>query len=114
MNINDSYHVIFTMQAMEELQEIYLYISRKLYAKVVANNLMKEINNKIMNLSIFPKLYSELKISKSKDNTYHKFIVKNYIIIYKVNDKKREVHVVHIFYARSNYIKKIYSRLFFI
>lgn len=114
MDINDNYHVIFTMKSMEELQEIYLYISKKLYDKVAANSLMKEINNKVMNLSIFPRLYSKLEIPKAKYNTYHKIVVKNYIIIYEVNEKRKKVYIIHIFYARSNYIKNLNSKLFLI
>ncbi len=110
MNINDKYQVIFTKQSRKEMKYIYHYISKTLYAKVPALQLMKEINSKVINLSIFPRLYCELKIPNSMGMEYRRLIVKNYIVIYRINDKKKEIYIVHIFHSKSDYQRKLYSK----
>ena len=45
MDINDNnYQVIFTKQSEREMKSIYWYISKTLYSKVSALQIMKDIN----------------------------------------------------------------------
>lgn len=113
MDINDNnYQVIFTKQSEREMKSIYWYISKTLYSKVSALQIMKDINSKIMHLSTFPRLYCELKIPNPKGIKYHRLVVKKYIVIYIVNEKKKTVYIIHIFHSKSNYQKRLYSKSF--
>ncbi len=112
MDINDNYQVIFTKQAKREIKSAYQYISKTLYAKTSALQLMKEINIKVENLTIFPRLYCELEIPNLKDIRYRRIVVKNYIIIYKVNENKKEIYILHIFHSKSDYQRKLNSKFF--
>lgn len=106
MDINDNnYQVIFTKQSEKEMKSIYNYISKTLYTRVSALQLMKDINSKVMYLSTFPRLYRELKIKNSNGVKYHRMVVKKYIVIYTVNEKKKAIYILHIFHSRSNYLK---------
>ncbi len=98
MDSSNCYKLIFTRKFVKEIDKIYEYIVDKLYSKNSANRLLLQINNNIKLITIFLKAYSKIK------NEYRKLIVKNYIIIFKVCEKRKEVHVVHIFYSKSNYI----------
>ena len=113
MDINDNtYQVIFTKQSEREMKSIYHYISKTLYSKVSAIQLMKDINSKVMHLSTFPRLYRELKIPNPKGIRYHKLAIKKYIILYIVDEKKKAVYIVHIFHSKSDYQKRLYSKWF--
>ena len=112
MDINDNYQVIFTKQSQKEINCIYQYISKTLCAKISTLQLMKEINSKVINLTIFPRLYCELKIPNSKGIEYRRIVVKNYIVIYRVNDRKKEIYLLHIFHSKSDYQRKLYSKFF--
>lgn len=35
---------------------------------------------------------------------YRKAIIKNYILVYRVDDKNKIVYILRIFYGRQNYI----------
>lgn len=107
MGINSEYDVVFTKQAFKELKQLYKYISNKLYAEKAAFELMRNINERIVNISFFPRMYSKLITEKSKYNKYRRIVFKNYIIVYKIHDKEKEVRIVHIFNSRSNYIEKL-------
>ena len=107
MGIKNGYKVMFTTQAAQELKEVYSYISNKLYSPKATLELMREINNKVVNISYFPRMYSRLITKKIKFNKYRKIVIKNYIILYQIHDIKREIEIVHIFNSKSNYIEKL-------
>jgi len=70
----------------------------------IANKFLKTIDNKIKILEMFPFAY---KLYKKEENfEYRKFIVKNYIIIYKINLKEKEIFISHIYNQKLNYNKK--------
>ena len=39
---------------------------------------------------------------------YHRFLFyKNYLALYSIDDKKKIVHILHIFYAKRDYAKSV-------
>ena len=103
MAINN-YSIWFTTNAKYELLEIYEYISNGLKSKITADNLMEEIEKKIIRLSIFP--YSCMKVrTKPRSTIYRKLNIKNYLILYKIDQYKKRVDIVHIFYSRRDYLE---------
>lgn len=85
----NNYYVSFTTNAKEELIEIYEYIDNNLKSKIAADNLMYEIENKILRLSIFPYSCMEI-VSKPRNTIYRKLLVKKYVILYKIDEKIKE------------------------
>lgn len=47
---NKVYTLKFTPKASEDLEDIYMYISSKLFAEIAANNLLEKIENSIVRL----------------------------------------------------------------
>ena len=80
---------------MLELDDIYLYIRDKLKETRIAENTIKKIRHKIKILTNFPLAYKLLR--KKQNLEYRKFIIKNYIIICKINLKEKEVNILHIY-----------------
>ncbi|MBQ2836025.1 MAG: type II toxin-antitoxin system RelE/ParE family toxin [Clostridia bacterium] len=70
----------------------------------MANKFLKAIDNKIKILETFPFAYELYK--KEENFEYRKLIVKNYIIIYKINLKDKKIKVLHIYNQKFNYNKK--------
>ena len=71
---------------------------------------VKNIKEKIKTLNIFPFAYKL--ILKTKNFEYRKFIIKNYIIIYKINIKEKEVNILHIYNQKQKIKnKKQYSQV---
>jgi len=83
---------------------IYEYIYDNLKEKKIADKLLKSIDNKIKVLEIFPFAHELYK--KEENFEYQKLIVKNYIIIYKINLKEKEIFISHIYNQKFNYNKK--------
>ena len=99
----NNYYVKFTNSAEEELIEIYEYISFILKSEITANKFVENVENKILRLSIFPYSCMEI-ISKPQNIQYRKLIVKNYVILYKINEENKRVDIVHIYYSRRDYL----------
>lgn len=99
-----NYVINYDNSFKRQMRNIYEYISENLKKKKIANKLLKTIDNKIKILEIFPFAY---KLYKKEENfEYRKLIVKNYIIIYKINLKEREIFISHIYNQKFNYYEK--------
>ena len=102
---NEPFEVEFTEQYIEELNEIYEYISNKLKENNIAKKLLKEVNQKVLNLETMPEKYMKIgKTDKLKRN-YHRMVVKNYVVLYTVDHKNRKVYVSSIVYGGKDYLK---------
>lgn len=82
---------------------IYSYIYFYLQAPKAAVNFRQNIIKLISNLYFFPYKYERL----SNYSNLRKISIKNYIIIYEVNEFSKQVYVLNIFYGGQNYLDKI-------
>ena len=98
------YEIEFTDECLEEIKEIYEYISKKLIAKEAAKRLMKIVKSRILNLS--KSLYLYMKIGKTDKlkREYHRIIIKNYVILYTIDENNKKVFISHMIYGKRNYL----------
>ena len=95
---------------MKELKKLYNYIKNELKEEDRAQKFIQRIMCKLKILEEFPKAYKLLK--KTKNFEYRKFIIKNYVVIYKINLKEKEVNILHIYNQKQKAEnKKEYSKL---
>ena len=102
MNTN-SYKIILTDTAKEELQGIYEYISNKLLEKQIAKKLMNKIEQNIMKLEQNPYLYSKVCV-KPHNDTYRRLIIDNYVALYDIEENEKQVIIYRILYGRMDYL----------
>jgi len=105
MDIKYEYDINITENAQKDLESIYFYISEELSENESAINTITEIKEKIFSLDIMPSRYAlvnDLSLSKMG---YRHVNVKNYIILYLVNEKKKTVTIARILHERINYAK---------
>ena len=98
------YKLIFSPEFLKDLDNTFEYISNSLKVPAAAYNLMKEIDDAIINLKYMPYMHPECD-EPLKSLRYRKIIIKNYIMIYSVDDKKGNVNLLRIFYGKSDYMK---------
>ena len=85
---------------MSELDKIYIYIRDIFKEEKLVEKVIKNIKGKISNLSYFP--FAHKLLRKTKNFEYRKFIIKNYIIIYKINLEEKEINILHIYNQKQN------------
>ena len=107
MDIKNNYKVVFTETAEIELDGIYDYISKTLLSENSAKKLMEKIEEKTLRLEILPESCSIADGYKINDIQYRKLIVDNYILLYHIDETKKQVNIIHVLYGRRNYLKDI-------
>jgi len=97
---NKLFEVEFTDECIEEMTEIYEYISNNLKEDNAAKRLMREVTDKVLDLANAPELYMKIgKVDRLK-REYHRIVVKNYIVLYTIDFEKRTVFISHMIYGR--------------
>lgn len=101
--VENNYSVHFTSVAMDELDDIYGYISEELFAESAATDLLGRIENNILNLAIFPYSGSLFNDEYLRTKGYRRVIVDTYIIFYLVKEQKKQVIIMRILYGKRKY-----------
>ena len=84
--------------------DINEYIFQKLIAIEAANRLMKKIEHTILILERNPYICPKVKI-KPHNNIYRKLVVGNYIVLYDIEEKYKQVVIYRIVYGKKDYLK---------
>ena len=92
------------------MKKIYRYITDELKEQNIAQKMMQKIMRSLKILEEFP--FAHKLLRKTKNFEYRKFIIKNYIIIYKINLNQKEVNILHIYNQKQKIKnKKQYSQV---
>lgn len=102
---NELFKVEFTDQCIEEMTEIYDYIVDKLKAYKAAENLINEVNDRVIELGRFPELYTKIGKADRLKRDYHRILIKNYVLLYTIDYEKRKVLISRMIYGRRNYLR---------
>lgn len=105
MNMMNKYKVIITPTALKEIDKIYSYISKKLYADKAAKKLMKTVDEEIKKLKYFPEIHTELQKISELNKKYRRIVINNFVILYTIDKENKKVYVSHMYYGRTNYLK---------
>ena len=101
------YRIVFTNDCKQEMDDIYHYISSKLYAPNSARKLMQNVEKTIMSLRKMPELYMVIKIDNRLNIEFRRIVINNYVIIYTISEEDKIIYIVHMYYGRSNYLNKL-------
>ena len=100
----NNYEIILTDIAKEELEKIYEYISEHLLEKAAADRLMDKIEQNILRLEQNPYSCVEVRI-KPHNEVYRKLVIDNYIALYEVDEKYKQVVIYRVIYGKMDYLK---------
>ena len=105
----DAYSIEYTNEALQDLRDIYDYISNELKAPGIAAAQIKRIRNEIRSLDSFPKRYAAVEWESWASRGLRRMPVDHFVVLYIVSDEFKAVQVVRIFYGKRN-IPDIISR----
>ena len=101
---NEPFEVEFTNECIEEMIEIYEYISYKLKENNAAKRLMEMVTDKIFKLTNMPESYMKIGKNDRLKREYHRMVVKNFVVLYTIDFQKRKVYISRMIYGRRNYL----------
>lgn len=99
----EAYEVLLSGQALTELDDIYGYISSSLKEPDMAVALVDEIERSVLSLRQMPYRNPERKNGVYADKGYRQLLVKSYLVIYRVDETKKQVIVLTVRYAKSEF-----------
>lgn len=100
---NNKYFIKMTPKAEEDLDNIYSYITKELFAEESAKNLIDRIEKSIMRLEEFPFSCNYVADEFLRSKNYRKLIIDNYIAFYIVDEGKKYVIIMRVLYGRQKY-----------
>lgn len=99
----DKYKVQLLSRALRDLDGIYSYIAKNLSEPGIAAHLIDELEDQILSLENMPYRCPERRVGAYANKGYRQLLVKNYTVIYRIEETKKEVLIVTVRYARSNF-----------
>ena len=103
----EKYKVVWSPKALTDLNRSYRYIFRNLKEPDTARNLYNKIMNNVLALENLPQRNPDLMYYGIYDKHSRRLRVENYIILYDVDVSNLEVHILHIFHSKQNYLNLI-------
>lgn len=96
--MSESYSVIYSQQAKDDLIEIYTYIAFDLQVPDIAEGQVNRIRKAIRLLNFMPSRHVNVEWEPWKSMGMHQVPVDNYVVYYLVNDGEHIVSIIRIFY----------------
>ncbi len=102
-SILDKYSVKLMSRAIDDLEDIYVYIAKNLLEPETALNIVEAIESEILNLDSMPYRCPERRNGLYANKGYRQLLIKNYIIIFRVDEKSKTVIIVTVRYSKSQF-----------
>lgn len=100
--MSHTYSIIYSAEAMEDLQEIYLYIAFTLNVPDTARNQVNRIRKEIRSLDFMPARHKIVDWEPWQSMKMHQLPVDHYIIFYLTDDESMTVSIARIVYGGRN------------
>lgn len=97
--------IVYSPKALEDLDDIWEYISNDFENVDVANNVVDKILEEIVDLKDYPKLGPELIFEDNINSGYRFLICKPYIAFYHLGDSN--VMIDRVLHEKRDYIQII-------
>lgn len=88
-------------RAYEDLDDIYAYISEHLQAPGTALALVDELEEVILSLEKLPHRGAIRRVGAYANQDYRQLRVKHFVIVYRVVEQTKQVHIVTVRYGAS-------------
>jgi len=101
------YKLVVSELAHKDLDNIVSYISVDLASPMAATNFLDEVEKCYNYLKDNPFMYERCYDSRLEQEAYRKATIKNYVLVYKVDESARVVIIYRFFYGAQDYVRLI-------
>lgn len=101
------YKLVVSELAHKDLDDIVSYIAIELVNSVAATNLLDEIEKCYGHLKNNPFIYERCHDAFLEKKAFRKVTIKNYVLVYMVDEAARTVIIHRFFYGARDYVKLI-------
>ena len=97
----DKYRVQLMSRALRDLDGIYSYTANTFLEPGTAEGMLDTLESAILSLEELPYRCAERKHGLYANKGYRQLFVKNYTVIYRIEEEQKRVMVVAVRYSRS-------------
>lgn len=101
------YKIIVTELAHQDLDKIVSYIAVELVNPIAAGKFLDEVDKCYCFLKDNPWIYEKCQDKRLGKEGYRKALIKNYMLIYKIDEDSKTASIMRFFYGAQDYIKLI-------
>jgi len=99
----DKYLVTLLPKAFRDLDDIYKYIATEIKDVNTANKIADVLEESIFSLETMPYRGAERKVGKYANKGYKQLFVKNFSVVYRIDEKNKTVIVVTVRFIPSEF-----------
>ena len=99
----DNYKVIISPRAYQNIDDIYEYIANSLFDAQAAMNFVDKLEEAILSLEIMTQRFSKRQVGAYTNKGYRQLFVKNFTVIYRIEETSKKVFIITIRYSKSNF-----------
>ena len=103
----DSYKIIITPDAEEDLVELRNYIADVLLARDTARNYIRTIRKEIGSLSELPARYKPVDDEPWHSRGIRRIMANNFFVYYRIDEDRKQVFVLNVIYARRDQLRML-------
>lgn len=101
------YRLVVSEFANRDLDNIVSYIAVQLVNPTAATNFLDEVEKLYGHLKSNPLMYGRCQDSFLEKEGYRKATIKNYVLVYKVDEATKTVVIHRFFFSAQNYVQLI-------
>lgn len=101
------YKLIVTELAHQDLDKIVSYIAVELVNPIAATNFLDEVDKCYGFLKSNPWMYGKCQNKHLEKEGYRRAPIKNYLLIYKIDEEFKTASILRFFYGAQDYINLI-------
>lgn len=101
------YSIVVSKEAHKDMDDIVHYIAIELVNPAAAAGFLEDVEKNYQTVINNPSMYSLCQDAKLSREGYRKIVIKNYLIIYRIDDEIQTVFIVRIIYGGRNYAELI-------
>ena len=103
----DSYEIVMTPDAIDDLTELRNYIADVLLAPTAALNTVRSIRKEIADLSVFPAANRTMDEEPWHSRGLRRVQAKIFFIYYRIDEAGKRVYILNIIYARRDQLNAL-------
>ena len=103
----DSYKIIITPDAEEDLFELRNYIADVLLARDTARYYIRTIRKEIATLSEMPARYKPVDDEPWHSRGIRRIMANNFFVYYRIDEDRKQVFVLNVIYARRDQLRML-------
>lgn len=98
-----TYKVTLTNTAVRDLDELYGYVAQTLQEPGLAIKLIDTLEERILSLGQLPYRCPERAVGIYAGKGYRQLLVKNFTVIYRINEQDKQVVIITVKYSKSQF-----------